>query len=100
MIKKARQFLEDVQVEMKKVVWPERDKLINSTVVVIVVSVMFTLFIFFADTIISKLIKILYRPSSSRKLDISLRERAQVLHLIAGVPNKAASVAIVCESPI
>ena len=60
MIKKARQFLEDVQVEMKKVVWPERDKLINSTVVVIVVSVMFTLFIFFADTIISKLIKILY----------------------------------------
>jgi preprotein translocase subunit SecE len=60
MIKKARQFLEDVQVEMKKVVWPERDKLINSTVVVIVVSIMFTLFIFFADTIISKLINILY----------------------------------------
>jgi preprotein translocase subunit SecE len=60
MIKKARQFLEDVQVEMKKVVWPERDKLINSTIVVIVVSIMFTLFIFFADTIISKLINILY----------------------------------------
>jgi preprotein translocase subunit SecE len=60
MIKKARQFIEDVQVEMKKVVWPEREQLINSTVVVIVVSALFTLFIFFADTIISKLINVLY----------------------------------------
>jgi len=60
MIKKARQFIEDVQVEMKKVVWPERDQLINSTVVVIVVSALFTLFIFFTDTIVSKLINVLY----------------------------------------
>jgi preprotein translocase subunit SecE len=60
MIKKARQFIEDVQVEMKKVVWPERDQLINSTVVVIIVSALFTLFIFFADTIVSKIINILY----------------------------------------
>ncbi len=60
MIQKARQFIEDVQVEMKKVVWPERDQLINSTVVVIVVSALFTLFIFFSDTIISKLINVLY----------------------------------------
>ncbi|MEJ2048755.1 MAG: preprotein translocase subunit SecE [Calditrichota bacterium] len=60
MIKKARQFIEDVQVEMKKVVWPERDQLINSTVVVIIVSALFTLFIFFADTIVSKIINVLY----------------------------------------
>ena len=60
MIKKAKQFVEDVRVEMKKVIWPERDQLINSTVVVIVVSIIFTLFIFFADTIISKIINILY----------------------------------------
>ena len=60
MIKKAKQFIEDVQVEMKKVVWPERDQLINSTVVVIIVSALFTLFIFFADTIVSKIINILY----------------------------------------
>jgi preprotein translocase subunit SecE len=60
MIKKARQFIEDVQVEMKKVVWPERDQLINSTVVVIIVSALFTLFIFFSDTIISKIINVLY----------------------------------------
>jgi preprotein translocase subunit SecE len=60
MIKKAKQFLEDVRVEMKKVVWPEREQLINSTVIVVVISALFTLFIFFADTIISRIINILY----------------------------------------
>ena len=60
MIKKTKQFIEDVRVEMKKVVWPEREKLINSTVVVIVVSALFTLFIFLSDTIISRVINILY----------------------------------------
>jgi preprotein translocase subunit SecE len=60
MIKRSKQFLEDVRVEMKKVVWPERDKLINSTVIVVVVSVLFTLFIFLSDTIISRVINILY----------------------------------------
>ena len=60
MIKKAKQFLEDVRVEMKKVVWPEREQLINSTVIVVVISALFTLFIFFSDTIISRIINILY----------------------------------------
>ncbi len=60
MFKKAKQFIEDVQTEMKKVVWPEREELINSTIVVIVVSALFTIFIFLTDTIVSKLINILY----------------------------------------
>lgn len=60
MMKKIKQFIEDVRVEMKKVIWPEKDQLINSTVIVIIVSAIFTLFIFFADTIISRIIKILY----------------------------------------
>jgi preprotein translocase subunit SecE len=60
MIKKAKQFLEDVRVEMKKVVWPEREQLINSTVIVVVLSAIFTLFIFFTDTIVSRIINILY----------------------------------------
>jgi preprotein translocase subunit SecE len=60
MIKKTKQFIEDVRIEMKKVVWPERDKLINSTVIVVVVSALFTLFIFLSDTIISRVINILY----------------------------------------
>ena len=60
MIKKIKQFIEDVRIEMKKVVWPGRDQLMNSTVVVIIISAIFTLYIFFADTIISRVIKILY----------------------------------------
>jgi len=60
MIKKIKQFVEDVRVEMKKVIWPERDQLMNSTVIVIIISAIFTLYIFFADTIISRVINILY----------------------------------------
>ncbi|MGD9487858.1 MAG: preprotein translocase subunit SecE [Calditrichaceae bacterium] len=60
MIKKIQQFIEDVKVEMAKVSWPTRPELTNSTVVVIAVSIAFTLFIFFADTIISKLIQLFY----------------------------------------
>jgi preprotein translocase subunit SecE len=60
MIKKTKQFIEDVRVEMKKVIWPAREQLMNSTIVVIIISAIFTLYIFFADTIISRVIKILY----------------------------------------
>lgn len=60
MIKKARQFLEDVNVEMKKVSWPERQQLIQSTIVVVVISALFTLYIFLADTIVSKIINLFY----------------------------------------
>ncbi|MGD9898032.1 MAG: preprotein translocase subunit SecE [Calditrichaceae bacterium] len=60
MIKKIQQFIEDVKTEMAKVSWPTRPELTNSTVVVIAVSIAFTLFIFFADTIISKLIQLFY----------------------------------------
>ncbi|OGB64908.1 MAG: preprotein translocase subunit SecE [Caldithrix sp. RBG_13_44_9] len=60
MIKKTKQFVEDVRVEMKKVIWPEREQLVSSTIIVLVISAIFTLFIFFADTIISRVINILY----------------------------------------
>jgi preprotein translocase subunit SecE len=60
MFNKAKQFIQDVQVEMKKVVWPEREQLINSTVVVLVITALFTIFIFLSDTIISRIVNILY----------------------------------------
>ncbi len=60
MIKKLRQFIEDVQNEMAKVTWPTRNELINSTFIVVIVSIIFTLFIFFADLIISNVVKIFY----------------------------------------
>ncbi len=60
MFKKVMQFIEDVRVEMRKVVWPEREELINSTIVVIVISGLFTIFIFLTDTIVSKIVNLLY----------------------------------------
>ncbi|NOX36101.1 MAG: preprotein translocase subunit SecE [Calditrichaeota bacterium] len=60
MLKKAKQFIEDVQTEMKKVSWPETNQLLNSTIVVIVISMLFTLYIFFVDQIVSFLVKHLY----------------------------------------
>ena len=60
MIKKIRQFLEDVRTEMRKVSWPERPELLNSTYVVIVISIIFTLIIFAADWIVSTVINLIY----------------------------------------
>ncbi len=60
MIKKIQKFLEDVKTEMNKVSWPTREELLNSTVIVIVVSIVFTIFIFLADLVFSNLVQIFY----------------------------------------
>jgi preprotein translocase subunit SecE len=57
MIKKINNFVNDVKVEMAKVSWPARDELINSTIIVTVVSILFTIFIFLSDSILSKIMK-------------------------------------------
>ncbi len=56
MFKKIAQFINDVQVEMSKVSWPSRSELINSTMIVAVVSILFTIYIFFADYILAMLL--------------------------------------------
>ena len=58
MISKITKFVNDVKVEMAKVVWPTREELINSTMIVAVVGVLFTLFIFVADMILSRVIQL------------------------------------------
>jgi len=60
MIKKLQDFIENVQKEMAKVTWPTKDELMNSSIIVVVVSIIFTLYVFFADMIISKLVEFLY----------------------------------------
>ena len=60
MIKKLTQFIENVKKEMAKVAWPSRDELMNSSVIVVVVSALFAVYTFFADLIISKLVELLY----------------------------------------
>jgi preprotein translocase subunit SecE len=60
MIKKIQQFVEDVKIEMAKVAWPTRPELMNSTMIVVVVSILFTVFIFTSDVVISRLVQLFY----------------------------------------
>jgi len=53
MFRKIAQFIDDVKLEMSKVSWPSKDELINSTIIVAVVSVLFTIYIFAADYILA-----------------------------------------------
>jgi preprotein translocase subunit SecE len=49
-------FVVDVNKELKKVTWPKREELRESTIVVIAVSGIITVFVFVADFVIGKLI--------------------------------------------
>ncbi|GJM43352.1 MAG: hypothetical protein DHS20C21_01940 [Gemmatimonadota bacterium] len=53
MIEKARKFVSDVIVEMKKVSWPTRNELRGSTMVVIVTVIIIAIFIGIVDRILS-----------------------------------------------
>jgi preprotein translocase subunit SecE len=58
MISKITKFVNDVKVEMAKVSWPTREELINSTMIVAVVSILFTAYIFIADLVLSRVIRL------------------------------------------
>ena len=59
MIKKTQQFFSDVQIEMGKVSWPTWDELKGSTYVVITVSLLIGVFLFFIDIILSRIMNVL-----------------------------------------
>lgn len=54
MIKKVQQFGVDVKYEMSKVSWPDWDSLKGSTYVVLVLSLILTVFLFIVDLFLSK----------------------------------------------
>lgn len=54
MISKTKKFVQDVQVEMKKVTWPSRDELKGSTMVVIVTVIIIAIFIGIVDLILNR----------------------------------------------
>ncbi len=49
---KAKTFLSEVRSEMKKVSFPSRDEVVGTTIVVIVTSFIFAVFLFLADQLI------------------------------------------------
>ncbi|PIU51343.1 preprotein translocase subunit SecE [Candidatus Desantisbacteria bacterium CG07_land_8_20_14_0_80_39_15] len=61
MINRFRQFLGEVNIEARKVVWPNRKELIASTTVVIVTALLVAIFIGLLDFVFSKLISLIIR---------------------------------------
>jgi len=51
--KRLGNFLKDVRAELKKVTWPSKNEVVNTTIVVIVATVFFGFYLFFMDVIFS-----------------------------------------------
>jgi len=61
MFDKTKEFIKEVKVETKKVVYPTRDELIGSTWVVIVTVLIMALFLGVVDLTLSKVVKVILR---------------------------------------
>jgi preprotein translocase subunit SecE len=53
------QYLRDVRSEMKRVVWPSRPEVINSSVVVIVTLIFFVVFTLIIDTVAVEIMQLI-----------------------------------------
>jgi len=51
--KRFGNFLKDVRSELKKVTWPSKNEVVNTTIVVIAATVFFGFYLFFMDIIFS-----------------------------------------------
>lgn len=60
MVAKIKKFTNEVVSEMRKVSWPTQEQLRESTVVVIVVTAIITLFTFIVDEIMTFIIKSIF----------------------------------------
>lgn len=58
LIQKALQFLREVKIELKKVVWPSRKQTIGSTAVVLVLVMIISIFLGVVDFGLSNLIRV------------------------------------------
>jgi len=57
MFEKITKFLKETRAEMRKVTWPTRDELIGSTKIVIIATLVVTLFIGIIDQILTLIIR-------------------------------------------
>jgi len=55
--KRILPFLKEVKAELKKVTWPSRSDVINTTIVVLIATLFFGFYLFFMDVIFSWVIK-------------------------------------------
>lgn len=60
MLQKIANFVKDVKSEMAKVSWPSKEQLKGQTIIVIVVSLFFAVFIFAVDHLLGRILDIIY----------------------------------------
>jgi preprotein translocase subunit SecE len=53
-------FFKDIAKEMKKVTWPKKEELKDSTKIVLVTMLIFSLFVYIVDKGISEFLKVLF----------------------------------------
>ncbi len=58
---RAREFIREVLVEFRKVTWPSRQELVNSTAVVIVVTVVLAFFLGAVDIGLARIVERILR---------------------------------------
>ena len=54
---RVKEFTQDVLAEFRKVTWPSRQELVNSTIVVIVVTVVLALFLGAVDIVLARAVE-------------------------------------------
>ena len=60
-LRRGQEFVREVLAEFRKVTWPSRQELINSTVVVITVTVVVALFLGSVDIVLAKIVEAILR---------------------------------------
>jgi preprotein translocase subunit SecE len=60
-VARLREFVQEVLAEFRKVTWPNQTELVNSTVVVIVVTVVLALFLGGVDIVLARVVERILR---------------------------------------
>jgi preprotein translocase subunit SecE len=61
MLEKVKNYLAETRIELKKVTWPNKNELKDATRVVVVASILLTIFVGIVDQILTQVIKLVYR---------------------------------------
>jgi len=61
MLNRTREYLKDVRAEFDKVSWPNWEELKGQTIVVLVVSLILSIFIYAVDQVLNQIVRILLR---------------------------------------
>ncbi len=61
MIKKIKDFFKETKLEMYKVTWPSKQDLISSTIVVVVISIFFAVYLGIVDGLLTVVYRYLVR---------------------------------------